>query len=278
MESAFFRDFFWEFFPREVKNIILRGGEHARWDCWRRVLFHARWVWVVEGTPKLTSRACEVGMVNLSHVHARWVWLVEGTPKLTSCGTGDVTPVMSKGQMIKIWRIPPYIGSKLTSRAREMKMPNLSCVHARWVWVVEGTPKTHLAWARDRFHPKTHLACMRDRFHPELTSRELETGFTLKLTSRARETGLPFLPRVHARWVWVVEGTPKLTSRGTGDITPVMSKGQMIKICRIPSYIGSKLTSRACEMKMPNLSRVHARWVWVVEETPKTHLASPRVS
>ena len=31
MESAFFRDFFWEFFPREVKNIIFawRGAREV---------------------------------------------------------------------------------------------------------------------------------------------------------------------------------------------------------------------------------------------------------
>ena len=78
MESAFFRDFFWEFFPREVKNIIfawrgarevclkqtsenselgktqnsfLGGGEH--WWVWQgvgvtrgglREVDHVRWV------------------------------------------------------------------------------------------------------------------------------------------------------------------------------------------------------------------------------------------
>ena len=78
MESAFFRDFFWEFFPREVKNIIFVWRE-AHEVCLKQTSENSElgktqnsflvggehwWVW--QGVGVTRGGLCEVG-------YMRWI-------------------------------------------------------------------------------------------------------------------------------------------------------------------------------------------------------------
>ena len=110
MESAFFRDFFREFFPREVKNIIfawrgacevclkrtlenselgktqnsfLGGREH--WWVWQGVGGHTRWV--------TRGGLCEVD-------HARWV--MQGGLCEVGAGCGGHTRWVTRGGSHKV--------------------------------------------------------------------------------------------------------------------------------------------------------------------------------
>ena len=147
---------------REVKDIILGGGEHTRWEYVHEVRM-CTW-----GGHEVTLSGGE-GMRG-ENVYARWLWMVEGAtlhrgPKVTSCpwevtlGSGgdnstetlkvtshgrevtflysiDDTSMMTKLRMMKIPRVWPYIvQSHLTWGARDdFEVKIISCPHVRWLF------------------------------------------------------------------------------------------------------------------------------------------------
>ena len=219
---------------------------HARWVLPYPSRMHARWVSVVEGTlqPSNLSRMhARWEMPKLPHVHMRWVSVVEGT-------------------------------LKLTLHAREMEMLNLSCMHARCTWGEFAIP---ILRAREvSLSDGGDTTTLKPVSHAREVSFAIPISWACKVSLSSRGDTSTLKPVSHAREVhtrWVCHSHLMCTrGRFCFPISHArkMSVDEMLPLrCPKPKwwtfgeivpYIGPKLTSRACEMGMLNLSRVHARY------------------